>query len=122
VPNWVVTDPDWISADAIQREGNVEVRRVMVERMGWERLVDDGGAQKVHADATGVLWELHPPRTSPWRERPAKVVEVVNSTPEPDGTRRHYFIRVPPEMTTARQAVAWTFELREVEYRPLVET
>ena len=122
VPNWVVTDPDWISADAIQREANVEVRRVMVERMGWERLVNDGGAQKVHADAAGVLWELHSPRRAPWREHPAKIVEVVNSTPEPDGTRRHYFIRVPPEMTTARQAVAWTFELGEVEYRPLVET
>jgi hypothetical protein len=122
VPNWVVTDPDWISADAIQNEGNVEVRRVMVERMGWERLVSEGGAQKVHADATGVLWELHPPRRSPWREQPAKIVEVVNSTPEPDGTRRHYFIRVPPEMTTARQAVAWTFELGEVEYRPMIET
>lgn len=122
VPNWVVTDPDWISVDAIQREGNVEVRRVMVERMGWERVVGEGGAQKVHQDATGILWQLHPPRTASWRERPAKVVEVVNSTPEPDGTRRHYFIRVPPELTTARQAVAWTFELGEVEYRPMIES
>ena len=33
----------------------------------------------------------------------------MNSTPEPDGTRRTYFLRVPPQMRTAREAVAWTF-------------
>jgi len=122
VPSQVVIDPGSITAGAIQREENVEVRRVMAERMGWERLVRGGAALKIHSDSTGVLWQLHLPRPLSWRERPAKIVEVVNSTPEPDGTRRHYFIRVPPEMTTARQAVAWTFELGEGEYRPMVET
>jgi len=50
------------------------------------------------------------------------MVEVRNSTPEPDGSRRTYFLRVPPTMRTAREAVAWTFGLGAVDYRPAVET
>ena len=42
-------------------------------------------------------------------DEPLRVVEVVNSTPEPDGTYRRYLLRVPPTTRTAREAVAWTF-------------
>ncbi len=122
VPDWVVLHPERIDIGAIAREENVEVRRVMVERVGWERLSREGGARLIHHDATGRLWEttesIEGDRWSP----KARFVEVVNSTPEPDGTRRHYFIRVPPTMRTAREAVAWTFELGDVEYQPLAES
>jgi hypothetical protein len=47
---------------------------------------------------------------------------VVNSTPEPDGTSRTYFLRVPPNIRTARAGVAWTFGLTEEEYHPLAQT
>jgi hypothetical protein len=50
------------------------------------------------------------------------MVEVVNSTPEPDGSRKTYFLRVPPTIETAREAVAWTFGLGAVDYRPAVES
>jgi hypothetical protein len=50
------------------------------------------------------------------------MVEVINSTPELDGTFRTYFLRVPPETRTARQGVAWTFGMTEQEYAPTVET
>ena len=55
------------------------------------------------------------------------MVKVVNSTPEPDGSFKDYFIRVPPAFGdgqhTARSAVAWTFEESdEADYAPLVET
>jgi hypothetical protein len=61
---------------------------------------------------------------SSWQRRDEDVVlvEVTNSTPEPDGSVRTYFLRVPPTTTTARAAVAWTFGLGEVEYRPSTET
>lgn len=39
-----------------------------------------------------------------------------NSTPEPDGTFRDYFLRVPPGMVRAKQAVAWTFGVSEEDY------
>lgn len=120
VPEWVVRDPGLITVDAIRAEPNVEVRRVMIERLGWERIVQDGGAELIHQDSAGSLWELS--RMTDWSWDRARFVEVINSTPERDGSRHHYFIRVPPEMRTAKQAVAWTFDLGEIEYRPLAET
>ncbi len=50
------------------------------------------------------------------------MVKVVNSTPEPDGSRREYFLRVPPTVRTAREAVAWTFGLAADAYRPVNES
>jgi hypothetical protein len=50
------------------------------------------------------------------------MVQVVNATPEPDGSARSYWLRVPPDMRTAREAVAWTFALGEGEYAPAVQT
>ncbi len=47
-------------------------------------------------------------------------VEVVNATPEPDGTRRHFFLQVPANIRTAREAVAWTYGLRAEAYAKLV--
>lgn len=44
------------------------------------------------------------------------IVEVINGTKEPDGSFRHYFLRVPPGMRTALDAVAWTYGLRGDEY------
>jgi hypothetical protein len=50
------------------------------------------------------------------------MVEVINATPEPDGSRKRYWLRVPPYMRTAREAVAWTFGLSGKEYAPDKET
>lgn len=50
------------------------------------------------------------------------MVKVRNSTPEPDGSVRDYWLRVPPDLRTARAAVAWTFGLEPTEYAPAVET
>jgi hypothetical protein len=50
------------------------------------------------------------------------MVEVVNSTPEPDGTSRTYWLRVPPQTRTARAGVAWTFGVDAAAYRPQRQT
>jgi hypothetical protein len=50
------------------------------------------------------------------------MVKVVNSTPKPDGTYKDYFLRVPPTVRTAREAVAWTFDLDPTVYAPVLET
>ncbi len=124
VEPWVVTDTGRITVKAIDAETNVEVRRVLVERFGEERLVREGGAVLVDEDETGRLWRRDAAPAGWWgpRDEPIVMVEVVNATPEPDGTRKTYFLRVPPTMTTARAAVAWTFGLGAVEYRPAVES
>lgn len=50
-----------------------------------------------------------------------KFVRVVDATPRTDGAPI-YWLPVPLDMTSAREAVAWTFNLSKYEYRPEVET
>jgi hypothetical protein len=39
-------------------------------------------------------------------DEPLVMVRVLNSTPEADGSRKAFFLRVPPDMSLA-QAVVW---------------
>ena len=55
-------------------------------------------------------------------EEDITMVEVQNSTPEPDRIYCTYFLRVPNLAHTARDGVAWTFGLAEDEYAPSEET
>jgi hypothetical protein len=117
VPAFVVVRPDWITVKHIETEENAEVRRVMIERMGYERYILESGASLIHTDETGALYRKEFPD-----DEPLVVVHVTNSTIEPDGSFKKYVLRVPPQMERARQAVAWTFDVPEREYQPLVET
>ncbi|MEU8247396.1 DUF6745 domain-containing protein [Nonomuraea sp. NPDC048916] len=101
----------------IRNEPNAELRRVMLEHFGLERYLAESGAVPGHSDETGVLWRVDLPD-----DEPIVMVEVVNSTPEPDGTSRTYFLRVPPWVSRAREGVAWTFGVSEHDYRPELET
>jgi hypothetical protein len=117
VPSFVVTRPDWITIRHIETETNAEVRRVMIERYGQERFLADAGAVEIHRDDFGTLFRKDLPN-----DEPIVMVKVVNSTAEPDGSFKDYFLRVPPQITTAREAVAWTFDLPKEGYRPLLQT
>jgi len=108
--------PSLTPAD-IRAEDNAELRRVMLEHYGYDRYLAESGAKPVHRDETGVLW-----RIELVGDEPVVTVEVVNSTPEPDGTCRVYWLRVPPRITTAREGVAWTFGLTAEAYQPIRQT
>ena len=104
VPQQVIEAPETLTVAQIQAERNAEVRRVMMERYGWERYAKASGAMMVHRDDYGTLWAL--PRPG---QDPLLCVEVVNATMEPDGTFKHYWLAVRPGCTTALEAVASTF-------------
>ncbi|MCA9802317.1 MAG: hypothetical protein KC777_10035 [Cyanobacteria bacterium HKST-UBA02] len=114
----IVTHKEEITVGDILSEYNAEIRRVMIEFYGMERFVRDSQAELVddHPDF-GVLY-----RTTIARDEPVATLKVMNSTPEPDGTFKTYFLQVHPRARTAREAVAWTFGMREEEYAPSVET
>lgn len=103
--------------ERIASEENAELRRVMLEYYGYGSYLADVGARPVHRDETGVLWRIELPG-----DEPIVMVEVVNSTPEPDGTHRVYHLRVPPATRTAREGVAWTFGVKAADYQPQKET
>jgi hypothetical protein len=117
VPAFVVERPETITVKHIESEANAEVRRVMVGRMGMEKFVQESGLKPIHSDDFGTLY-----RKDLANDEPVVVVKVRNSTPEPDGSVKNYFLRVPPSMKRAREAVAWTFAMKEEEYLPSVQT
>jgi len=129
VPAEVVEAPGKLTVKQIQGEENLEVRRVMMERFGHDRYLRESKAKLVHQDEWGKLWWCEVPD-----DVPLVMVEVVNSSPEPDGTYKDYFLRVdeqcrpmyrdddgqikygPPQKLTALNAVASTYGLTGEEY------
>ena len=113
-----IQDRSTLTVEAIESEsGNAEVRRVLTELYGLEKYIQDSGAVREHEDDFGILL-----RKKVEGDEDLVMVKVVNSTPEPDGSYKDYFIRVPPTVTKAKEAVAWTFGKTEEEYIPLVQT
>ena len=117
VPARLVEAPETITAVQIRNERNVEVCRFLLERYGHQRYLRNIRAKRMHADEFGVLWRCPMPDGED-----LVLVQVTNATPEPDGSFRTYWLRVPPGMRTARQAVAWTFCLDEGDYHPAAQT
>ncbi|WP_395749173.1 DUF6745 domain-containing protein [Prosthecobacter sp.] len=104
------------SADALN-ESNAEVRRVMIERIGFERFLQECNARVLHEDR------------DPGGPRQLLQVELASDEPlvcvsvRCPSTGRHYLIRVPPTMRTCHQAVAWTAGFDNPDdYVPVVET
>jgi hypothetical protein len=100
------------------RTPNRERRRLLLDRIGYERFLDIADAKLVQQDDYGKLWRT----TLAIDGEQLRVVEVVNSTEEPDGSRKRYWLRVPPETRTARAGVAWTFDVSPDEYELAVQS
>ncbi|MET9766085.1 DUF6745 domain-containing protein [Streptomyces sp. NPDC006415] len=117
VPAAFLAELSSLTPERIRVEENAELRRVMLEYYGYDRYLTESGAEPVHRDETGILW-----RIALDGDEDVVMVEVVNSTPEPDGTYRTYWLRVPPATRTAKDGVAWTFGLEGAAYAPVRQT
>jgi hypothetical protein len=125
VPQYVIERPHEITVEKIDSETNAEVRRVMIDRYhlgaeisGAAAYIRDGGGKRLdHDERFGTLWHRDVSD-----DEPIVMLEVVNSTREPDGSFKRYWLRVPPNMRTAHEASAWTFGLEAAEYAPQIET
>jgi hypothetical protein len=108
VPEQVMLQPETLTREDWLNERDLEVRRVIQERM--PNVVEAIGAQLLDTGQRGVLFAVD---LSPDPEGVAHYVRVRDSS-----TERAYYLRVPPEIQRADEAVAWTFELSEEEYQP----
>lgn len=106
----------------VSEQDNEEMRRVAIEIMGYERYLEESGAVLIHRDRYGRLF------TFPGDDQ-RLMVEVINGTPNPDGSDKIYVIPIPVrnEMTgqaiqTAHEAVAWSYGLLPEQYNPIVRT
>lgn len=109
--------PDTISVDEVLAETNSEVRRVLLERMGYEKFLLEAEAQTLDCDR------------DPGGER--RLMRVMMQDDEPlvclsvfcPSTQRQYMLRVPPATGTCRQAAAWIAGFdRTEDYNPTLET
>ncbi len=117
---WAPDTPDLskhVSLQIIDESRNIEIRRALINCYGQSRYIVDTGSSIIDESEYGTLY-----RTNIDGDEPLVMVKVVNSTPESDGSFREYFLRVPPDSTTALRAVAWTFQLDYAEYSPTIES
>lgn len=106
-----IIDRDFDAKD-IENESNVEVRRIMIDLYGQERFLTETNTVEVHRDDFGILYKKEFEN-----DEPLMMVKVVNSTPEPDGSFKDYYIRVDPNayggLKTAKAAVSSTWRHKD---------
>jgi hypothetical protein len=116
-------EPHKITIETIHKEENAEIRRVMIERFGDSRYLTESNAKAVDFDfdTKGNRRELL--RLDWHANMPVmQMLRVVNSTPEPDGSSKTYFLGVPSSIRSVKEGVAWTFGLTTEEYLVTLES
>lgn len=133
VPRWMIENKELITPAKIEAEMNAEIRRVMVELYGEDRYIIDSGLKPIAQDDFGELY-----RKDFAGDSALVYVRVMNSTPEPDGSIKPYFLSVNSEhyngaagkIPHAAIASTWRttpdgkelFFQRYEDYRPGIET
>jgi hypothetical protein len=122
--HWIIKEKDKITPDAIEKEQNAELRRIMLEIHGYEKYLSQRKAKEIATD------ELHGKKRRLLEFKlagePVRVVEVINGTQEPDGSYRKFILgcvrqdgRYPD---TPHEAVAWSYGISADVYKEAVRT
>ena len=136
VPAEIIEHPETLTAQRIDAEENAEVRRVMIEKYKLSRYVRDAEFKVLHEDTDPLGFQRRLLRKELAGDEPLVLVELTNSSTEPDGSRKIYHLRVDPELRpllenntkgkpqkpTCQNAVASTFGLTGKQYALECET
>ena len=114
-----ISNPELLTVEEVLKHNNQEVKYVGMKIVGFDRVMKHKNCKVIHkdTDTDQILFQI----TGVFEE-PIKYVRVWNSTAELDGTFKPYYLCVPQEVTTCREAVAWTFRKTEKDYNPSQET
>jgi hypothetical protein len=139
VPAQVIESPETITVEQIKNEQNAEVRRCMVERMGWAKFVEISEMKVLHTDtlkshfpslSKSELVDNSDPAAFDYvdgieqadlmesallrdfEDRPLKFVRLTCPS-----TGRQYIQRVAHDETRVYAAVARSFGMTEQEYK-----
>lgn len=108
--------PESITGAEIMAQDNAEVRRVMMERIGYERFLSEVNAQILDED-TDAGGQRRLVRVELPEDEPFVAVSVACPS-----TGRQYVLRVPPTIKTAHAASAWLAGFDQPEaYKPVIE-
>ena len=100
VPQWIIEQPHMITLDTIRAERNAEIRRIMIERFGWDRLIEAEGAQLIDADTEPIG---APGLRGLFRCTNGTHLLICCCA----SSGETYHLEVPPEMETCQQAARW---------------
>lgn len=92
---------------------NAEIRRYLISEYGEKRFFEEMHARIIHQDGTSKLLRLDIREFS----EPMIMISVRDST-----TDQLYLLRVPPDIKTCKDAIAWTFNMNTQEYNPIKES
>ncbi len=107
VPQWVIEHPEQITPEDIHKEENAEVRRVMLERYGFERFFKENGGTLV--DEKEVWGQPVKLFSKTIMDVTMHYVHVINGTVEPDGTRHEFIINCKNIDNDAQKSVYGTY-------------
>lgn len=121
LPAYIIEHPEQITVERIAAESNAEIRRIMITRYGIPRYMKDSGAELVHELPNNYfvkgLAGARLFRQLRSGDSDLVVCQVRNSTPEPDGSIKPYFLRIDPRAyageaaRNCHAAIASTFRL-----------
>lgn len=99
VSEQIVMSPETLTADQIQKEDNEEVRRIMIERFGWEKYLKESGAKVADKRVND-------------RDTQEEVLYVLDGGMRrfvcvDPSTGRKYSLGVPREINTCEDAQNW---------------
>ena len=114
VPQEVIIQPHSFLPQTILQHPNAEVRRVMIERYGQDKFFLDAGAKVKHSKGDNELLQVDLPGDPDRRMLAVKV--------RCPSTSAVYILRVPPNVKTVQEGIAWTFGMTPNEYKLEVET
>jgi hypothetical protein len=136
----IIEAPETITVAQIEAEQNTEIRRVMIDRYGPKKYLADSGATIVQECAPDHylvgLRSARLLRKEVRDDEPIIMIDLLNSTPEPDGSVKRYLLRVEPTAYDGEAsrdclaAVASTWRMpdgtlafkRPSDYQPIFES
>ena len=103
---WIESPQDLDVGKIWEDTANSEQRRCFCEIVGWERIVKARNGKVIDETEGGKLYQMDSDDDD---GRPAKVLLMKNSTPNPDGSPKWYSDRVDPKSKTVQEAHASTW-------------
>lgn len=123
---WVTPDiifyPERLTPGRILTEPNAEIRRLMLEKVGIEKILANANASTldVDTDAGGQRWLIQINVRNNWGSGSTSMRYLRCSCPS---TARQYLLPVPPNIGTCHAAAAWLAGFdNPQDYRPVQET
>jgi len=118
--HWIIADRATITPAKIEKEENAELRRIMLEIYGFGNYLSDQKAKLLSEDVDG---KGHPRKLYQIKvgNEDIRVIELHNSSLEPDGSRRKFHLGAMPG-ATPHEAVAASFGFSPQHFREDVAT